>query len=151
MRASGGEPSRPGWSATAVGAPILEHFLQPNSSLPGELIEWLRSVVKPNRDPQPSPICLALRSLISGTGAAIGGILLSPGSLAVGARAPLAIYEEASMAGGVTAFGRCIGHRGMPVELPPKTPLDNFAVEFIDERLYPTMKISSSGTMASRK
>ena len=25
----------------------------------------------------------------------------------------------------------------MPVDLPPKIPLHNFAVEFVDERLYP--------------
>jgi hypothetical protein len=25
----------------------------------------------------------------------------------------------------------------MPVELPPKAPLHDFAVEFVDERLYP--------------
>jgi hypothetical protein len=49
----------------------------------------------------------------------------------------LAIYEEAKMEGGVTAFGRCIGHGGMPVDLPPKAPLHDFAVEFVDERLYP--------------
>ena len=54
-----------------------------------------------------------------------------------GTSTALAIYEEASMAGGVTAFGRCIGHGGMPVDLPPKTPLHDFAVEFVDERLYP--------------
>jgi hypothetical protein len=49
----------------------------------------------------------------------------------------LAIYEEAAMEGGITAYGRCIGHGGMPVDLPPKTPLHDFAVEFIDGRLYP--------------
>ena len=49
----------------------------------------------------------------------------------------MAIYEEAAMAGCVTAFGRCIGHGGMPVDLPPKAPLHDFAVEFVDERLYP--------------
>ena len=49
----------------------------------------------------------------------------------------LAIYEEAKMEGGVTAFGRCIGHGGMPVDLPPKIPLHDFAVEFVDDRLYP--------------
>ena len=49
----------------------------------------------------------------------------------------MAIYEEAKMEGGVTAYGRCIGHGGMPVDLPPKAPLHDFAVEFVDERLYP--------------
>ena len=49
----------------------------------------------------------------------------------------MAIYEEARMEGGVTAYGRCIGHGGMPVDLPPKAPLHEFAVEFVDDRLYP--------------
>lgn len=41
------------------------------------------------------------------------------------------------MEGGVTAHGRCIGHGGMPVDLPPKAPLHDFAVEFVDDRVYP--------------
>ena len=41
------------------------------------------------------------------------------------------------MEGGVTAFGRCIGHGGMPVDLPPTAPLHDFAGAFVDERLYP--------------
>jgi hypothetical protein len=49
----------------------------------------------------------------------------------------LAIYEEAKMEGGVTAYGRCIGHGGMPVDLPPNAPLHDFAVAFVDDRLYP--------------
>src|ERR1700727_508471 len=39
--------------------------------------------------------------------------------------------------GGVKAYGRCIGHGGMPVDLPRKAPLHEFAVEYVDERLYP--------------
>ena len=41
------------------------------------------------------------------------------------------------MPGGVTAYGRCIGHGGMPVDLPPKAPLHDFEVEFVDDRHYP--------------
>ena len=41
------------------------------------------------------------------------------------------------MAGGVAAYGRCIGHGGMPVDPPPKIAVHDFAVEFVDERLYP--------------
>jgi hypothetical protein len=40
------------------------------------------------------------------------------------------------MEGGVTAHGRCIGHGGMPVELP-KSVLHDFAAEFVDMRIYP--------------
>ena len=34
-------------SYNSVGAPIVEHFLQPDCALPTQLIEWLRTVVKP--------------------------------------------------------------------------------------------------------
>jgi hypothetical protein len=66
----------------------------------------------------------------------------SVGPLVVGHEHQLAIYEEATMEGGVTAFGRCIGHGGMPVDLPPKhspakPPLHDFLVEFVNARLYP--------------
>jgi hypothetical protein len=45
--------------------------------------------------------------------------------------------RSAPMPGGVTAFGRCIGHDGMPVHLPPAAPLHDYAVEFVDARFYP--------------
>jgi hypothetical protein len=60
----------------------------------------------------------------------------------------LAIYGEASMPGGVTAFGRCIGHGGMPVDLPPAAPLHDFVVEFVDQRVYPNdenLKVGFNG------
>ena len=60
-------------------APILEHFLEPDCALPAELVEWLRAVDRPRPMilaeiiiSEPSPICLALRSLLSEAGAATG-------------------------------------------------------------------------------
>jgi hypothetical protein len=50
----------------------------------------------------------------------------------------LAIYEQNAIAGGVSAFGRCIGHGGMPVDLPPAQPKHpEYDVEFVDDRRYP--------------
>ena len=50
----------------------------------------------------------------------------------------LAIYEEFGVRGGVRAFGRCIGHGGMPVDLPPAKPKHaRCVVEFTDRRHYP--------------
>jgi hypothetical protein len=48
----------------------------------------------------------------------------------------------------VTAFGRCIGHGGMPVDLPPAEPLHDYTVEFVDERVYPNdenLKVGFNG------
>ena len=49
----------------------------------------------------------------------------------------MTIYHEFTVPGEIAAFGRCIGHGGMPVDLPfspPKHP--ECAVEFVDDRLY---------------
>ena len=49
----------------------------------------------------------------------------------------LAIYEKYQTGKGITAFGRCIGHGGMPVDLPPTTlKHSGCTVEFVDHRPY---------------
>jgi hypothetical protein len=35
----------------------------------------------------------------------------------------MAINEEFGIDGGIRAFGRCVGHGGMPVDLPPAEPM----------------------------
>jgi hypothetical protein len=49
----------------------------------------------------------------------------------------MAIYEEFGIDGGMRAFGRCVGHGGMPVDLPPQPKHPECRVEFVDTRLYP--------------
>jgi len=50
----------------------------------------------------------------------------------------MAIYEECGVNGSIRAFGRCIGHGGLPIELPlPRARHDECRVEFTDEREYP--------------
>jgi hypothetical protein len=49
----------------------------------------------------------------------------------------MAIYEEFGIDGGIRAFGRCAGHGGMPVDLPPQPKHPECRVEFVDTRLYP--------------
>jgi hypothetical protein len=131
-------------SYNSVGAPILEHFLQPNSSLPAPLIDWLRTVVEPRPDDTRGIVILSHHQYVSRfdhcypkPAQQLAEFFSRPVLWLWGHEHRLAIYEEASMPGGVTAFGRCIGHGGMPVDVPPKIPLHDFAVEFIDERLYP--------------
>jgi hypothetical protein len=48
----------------------------------------------------------------------------------------MVIYREAAKEGDVTAYKRCIGDGGMPVELA-KSVLYDFATEFVDTRTYP--------------
>jgi hypothetical protein len=48
----------------------------------------------------------------------------------------MAIYEEFGVPGGIRAFGRCIGHGGMPVDLPSRPKHSECVVEFTDARHY---------------
>lgn len=49
----------------------------------------------------------------------------------------LAIYNLFGLPGGIQAFGRCIGHGGMPIDISPATPKHSqCTVEFVDKRHY---------------
>jgi hypothetical protein len=136
----------------SVGAPILERFVQPDCALPPELIDWLRNVVKPQADDPRGIVILSHHQYVSRfdhcypkPARQLAKFFSRPILWLWGHEHRLAIYREASMEGGVTAFGRCIGHGGMPVELPPKAPLHDFAVEFVDDRVYPNDENLSVG------
>ena len=136
----------------SVGAPILEHFLQPDCALPAELIEWLRTVVEPRSDDPRGIVILSHHQYVSRfdhcypkPAQQLAEFFSQPVLWLWGHEHRLAIYREAAMEGGVTAFGRCIGHGGMPVDLPPKAPLHDFAVEFVDDRVYPNDENLSVG------
>ena len=49
----------------------------------------------------------------------------------------LAIYHKFQTEKGIAAFGRCIGHGGMPVDLPPpEKKHSGCQAEFLDHRKY---------------
>jgi len=128
----------------SVGAPILERFIQPDCALRPELIDWLRDIVKPRSDDPRGIVILSHHQYVSRfdhcypkPARQLAEFFSQPVLWLWGHEHRLAIYSEAAMEGGVAAFGRCIGHGGMPVDLPPKAPLHEFAVEFVDDRVYP--------------
>ena len=49
----------------------------------------------------------------------------------------LAVYNRYSRDGGIEAYGRNVGHGGMPVELHPQVIDDRFSLAFTDARPYP--------------
>ena len=52
-------------SYNSVGAPILEHFLWSDSSLPAPLVDWLRTVVRPRYDDTPAMVILSHHQYVS--------------------------------------------------------------------------------------
>ena len=139
----------------SIGSPIIEHFVEPDCALPDELIEWLRTVVRPRSDDPRGIVILSHHQYVSRfdhcyprPGQQLAEFFSRPVLWLWGHEHRLAIYEEAAMPGGVTAFGRCIGHGGMPVDLPPAAPLHDYAVEFVDARVYPNdenLKVGFNG------
>jgi hypothetical protein len=49
----------------SIGAPIIEHFLEPDCALPDELIEWLRSLVRPRADDPRGIVILSHHQYVS--------------------------------------------------------------------------------------
>ena len=128
----------------SVGVPILEYVFQPDCRLPQKLVDWLREVVRPNEDRR-GLILLSHHQYCSRFDRAYGkaaeqlaALIDRPVLWFWGHEHRLAIYEKFEAAHSVTAFGRCLGHGGMPVDLPPAKITDAACeVEFVDRRVYP--------------
>ena len=129
----------------SVGWPLLEYFVQSDCALGPEQIEWLRAIVRPREDDARGIIILSHHQYYSRydywyprAAKQLAEFFSHPVLWFWGHEHRLAIYEEFGVRGGVRAFGRCIGHGGMPVELPPTLPRHpRCAVEFTDSRHYP--------------
>jgi hypothetical protein len=128
----------------SLGWPILEYVVQPSCALTPEQIDWLRDVVRPRDDDRRGIIILTHHQVYSAfdisypkPAAQLAGFFSRPVLWFWGHEHRMTIYHEFTVPGGISAFGRCIGHGGMPVDLPfspPKHP--ECVVEFADDRLY---------------
>jgi hypothetical protein len=129
----------------SIGWPVLEYIFQPSCALRPEQIDWLRNVVRPHKDDPRGIIILGHHQYYSRydywypkQAKQLAEFIAGPVLWFWGHEHRLAIYNEFAVPGGVRAFGRCIGHGGMPVDLPPASPKHaECVVEFTDERLYP--------------
>ena len=127
----------------SISLPILENIIHPRCALPGKLVDWLRQTVFSQPDGR-GVVLLSHHQYYSAyddwfTRAAeqLAAFLSRPVLWFWGHEHRLAIYEKHQTAAGIAAFGRCIGHGGMPVDLPPATPVHaECAVEFVDTRPY---------------
>lgn len=129
----------------SIGLPVLEYipFLRPDCALPPALLAWLREAVP--RDDQRGIILLSHHQYFScfdelypKPAKQLAEFFSRPVLWFWGHEHRMTIYEEFGIAGGITAFGRCVGHGGMPVDLPPAEPKHSECrVEFVDKRTYP--------------
>jgi hypothetical protein len=129
----------------SIGFPIVEYFLQPDSALPRATLEWLREIVRPRPGDPRGTVILSHHNYFSRfdycypkPARQLAEFLKGPVLWFWGHEHRLAIYKEFDEPGGIRTFGRCIGHGGMPVEMPlPEAIHPEYEVEFTDSRLYP--------------
>jgi Calcineurin-like phosphoesterase len=128
----------------SIGLPILEYLkpFAPDCALRPELLDWIRDVVTPDKDDRGVVLlshhqyCSRFDTCYPKPATQLAEFISRPVLWFWGHEHRLAVYKEYSIAGGLTAFGRCAGHGGMPVDLPGTITHPECAVEFIDERLY---------------
>jgi Calcineurin-like phosphoesterase len=129
----------------SIGLPLLEYIFQPDCALRPELLHWLRTNVQPRRDDPRGIVLLSHHQYYSRfdhwypqPAKQLAEFFPSPVLWFWGHEHRLATYNEFGVIDGIRAIGRCIGHGGMPVDLPPAMPLHSeCTVKFIDERQYP--------------
>jgi hypothetical protein len=132
----------------SIGWPLVEYVVQLACALVPEQIEWLRNVVFAKHDDPRGIILLTHHQYYSRyddqypkQAVQLAEFISRPVLWFWGHEHRMAIYREHGVEGGIRAFGRCIGHGGMPVDLPPTTPRtpkqEECIVEFTDTRPYP--------------
>jgi hypothetical protein len=137
---------------TSVGRPFLEVISPPDCRLKKEQIDWLRDVVRIGdvNDKRGlvflshHPNISAFREDYPKPGEQINEILGDASRPVIwfwGHDHRLVVYHAAKNGKGPHAFGRCIGHGGLPVEVElPQSPDDLAKINFYDHRVRTVMK-----------
>ena len=129
----------------STGWPLVEYIIQPDCALRPEEMDWLCNVVRPRDDDPRGIIILSHHQPFSRydfwypkQASQLAEFISRPVLWFWGHEHRMAIYQAFAAPGGIPTFGRCIGHGGMPVDLPPSSPkYAQCVIEFTDTRPYP--------------
>jgi Calcineurin-like phosphoesterase len=129
----------------SVGWPLLEEIFRPACALQREQIDWLRDVVRPQKDDRRGIVLLGHHQYFSRfdywytkQGSQLTEFFDRPVLWFWGHEHRMAIYPKYKVTGGIETYGRCIGHGGMPIDLPSDNPkYPQVPVEFTDGRHFP--------------
>ncbi len=132
----------------SVGLPFLEHlpWFRPSCRLPEELLSWLRNVVKP-RESRRGIVLLshhqsysAFEDMFARPARQLAEFIDRPVLWFWGHEHRFAVYGRSNTPQGIEAYGRCIGHGGMPIDIgfPVKHP--EFSLVLHDERQYEALQ-----------
>jgi len=141
----------------SIGIPIIEDipFFSPDCALPEPLLAWLRESVFRPGDKRGIVLlghhqyCSTFSPWFTKQAEQLAAFIDRPVLWFWGHEHRLAIYEKFQTGKGITAFGRCLGHGGMPIALPPDRVVHpECCAEFLDDRLYPNdenLKVGFNG------
>ena len=128
----------------SVGWPLLEILFPADCALPPKLLDWLKNEIKLDQEDGRGIILLSHHQYYSKydrcypkPALQLSQFITRPVLWFWGHEHRLVIYEEFGISNGLKAYGRCIGHGGMPIEYPlPRPQLEDCPIEFMDDRLY---------------
>ena len=128
----------------SVGMPLLEYVWKPDAALPDEIVQWLQAIA-PQIQTQ-AVIILTHHQVLSvyddcftKQADQIFAILQRPVFWLWGHEHRIVVYQpfDGAKRGWPTITGRCIGHGGMPVDLPGTHKAGSIgAAAFVDRRRY---------------
>ncbi len=127
----------------SVGLPFLElvPWFAPSCKLRDELLDWLRFTVKPGES-QRGLVLLghhqyysAFESIYPKPAQQLAEFIKRPVLWFWGHEHRLAVYGKAGI-GGIEAFGRCVGHAGMPVDIGVAPKTSEYPLVIYDDRQY---------------
>jgi len=129
----------------SVGVPLLENIpgFQPDCTLRDEHMAWLRDTLGLAKDPR-GIILLSHHQYFSAfddwypkPAQQLSEFLQRPVLWFWGHEHRLAFYHCQSFNNGIQAYGRCMGHGGMPVDINSPVQHTECPVELVDNRSYP--------------
>ena len=127
----------------SVGAPLVEEVTSPSCLLTNEQLDWLKSVVQLDKDKRGLVFLThhqyysAFEKQYPKLGEQLAKFTSRPVLWFWGHEHRMAVYGQSSLGSGVKAWGRCIGHGGMPIELEAKIKNPRVPLVFTDKRVYP--------------
>jgi hypothetical protein len=127
----------------SIGLPLLELAYPPDSHLPAPLVRWVREQVTPLVGGR-GVILLSHHQYYSvfdkqypAPAVQLRDVFARPVLWLWGHEHRMAIYGKYQTGGGVLAYGRCIGHGGMPVARSAENGLPTWPMVLYDNRRYP--------------
>jgi len=117
-------------------------YLKPKCQLPGPVIDWMKTTINADADKRGLILVShhgchsAFSDWYQIPSIQLSEVIHRPAIWFWGHEHKLAIYDKYAVSGGIEAYGRCIGHGGMPVERGSEPDIEECRLLSWDNRRY---------------